>query len=58
MRHQEDLLAERHWYSWDTCFTGEFRDGDLRLTRARWEALVEGFDAGFWAHVRQAVFEP
>ena len=58
MRRQEDLLAERHWRNWDTYFTGEFRDGDLRLTGTRWEALVDGFDAGFWAHVRQAVFEP
>jgi len=58
MRYLEDLLAERHWRNWDTYFTGHFRDSDLRLTEARWEALVGGYDPSFWAHVKQAVFGP
>jgi hypothetical protein len=57
MRHAEGLLAERQWQSWDTFFTDYFRNSDLHLTRARWDALVHGFDSGFWAHVKQAVLE-
>jgi hypothetical protein len=56
MRHEEDLLDERQWRAWDTFFSAQFRDSDLRLTETRWEELVGGFDAGFWAHVREAAF--
>ena len=56
MRHEEDLLDERQWRAWDTFFSAQFRDSDLRLTAARWEALVGGFDPGFWAHVKEAAF--
>jgi hypothetical protein len=56
MRHDEDLLAEQHWRNWDTYFTDQFRNSDLRMTERRWEELVDGFDPGFWAHVRKAVF--
>lgn len=56
MRHREDLLAEQHWRNWDIFFSDHFRTSDLRLTEQRWAQLVEGFDPGFWAHVRQAVF--
>lgn len=55
MRVNEDLLSERHWRAWDTYFTDLFRNSDMRLSEERWEELVSGFDAGFWAHVRQAV---
>ena len=54
-RHQEDLLAERHWHNWDLYFADQFRDGDLKLTEERMQNLVEGFDAGFWEHVKAAV---
>ncbi len=56
MRHEEDLLDDRQWQAWDTFFSAQFRDSDLRLTEARWEELVGGFDGGFWAHVGGAVF--
>jgi len=55
MRHHEDLLAEQHWQNWDTYFADLFRNSDLRLTPERWQELVDGFDPGFWAHVREAV---
>lgn len=56
MRHREELLAEQHWRNWDIYFTDQFRNSDLRLTKLRWEQLVDGFDPGFWAHVEVAVF--
>ena len=28
----------------------------MRLTEKRWKELVDGFDPGFWAHVKEAVF--
>jgi len=56
VRYQDDLLAERQWRSWDTFFTSHFRSSDLRLNEERWEALVPGYDEGFWAHVRIALF--
>lgn len=57
MRHEEGLLAERQWRSWNTFFSDHFRASDMRLTPARWEELVSGFDAGFWTHVKGAVFD-
>ena len=56
MRHREELLAGQHWRNWDTYFSDQFRNSDLRLTRLRWEQLLGGFDPGFWAQVREAVF--
>jgi len=56
MRHEDGLLSDRSWASWDRFFTDQFRHSDLRLGEARWQALVDGFDAGFWAHVKAAVF--
>ena len=56
MRYQDDLLAEREWQSWDTFFSNHFRSSDLRLSAERWQELVPGYDAGFWAHVKAAVF--
>lgn len=56
MRHREELLAEQHWRNWDTYFSDQFRNSDLRLTQLRWEQLIDGFDPDFWAHVREAVF--
>lgn len=31
-----------------------FRNSDLRLSERRWEQLAEGYDAGFWAHVKDS----
>lgn len=56
MRYEDDLLAERQWRSWDTYFTEHFPPSDMRLTQARWEELVPGYDASFWAHVKGALF--
>jgi hypothetical protein len=56
-RHSEDLLADRHWQSWDTYFTDHFRNSDLRITQEWWDGNRSGFDPGFWEHVRVAVFE-
>jgi hypothetical protein len=58
LRHEEGLLADRSWQAWNGFFVDQFRSTDLRLTERRWEELVEGFDAGFWGHVRTSLFEP
>ncbi len=56
MRHQTDLLADRHWQAWDDYFSQTFAEGDPRVSRTRWAELEYGFDAGFWRHVRDRVF--
>jgi hypothetical protein len=56
MRHQDELLAERQWLSWDTFFADHFRTSDMRLTQEPWQELLPGFDAGFWAHAKAAMF--
>jgi len=56
MRREDGLLSERNWQSWDLFFSDQFRNSDLRLSEQRWQELVDGFDRGFWGHVRGAVF--
>jgi hypothetical protein len=56
LRHQTDLLADRHWHAWDDDFSHIFAEGDRRVSRARRAELEYGSDAGFWRHVRNRGF--
>lgn len=56
MRHEADLLSDRQWQAWNTYFIELFTHGAERLSKQRWDGLRQGFDAGFWAHVDEALF--
>jgi len=55
MRHERDLLADRHWIAWDDYFKHKFSFEAERLSAERWKELEYGYDKGFWEHVNTSV---
>ena len=55
-RHRDQLLSDPQWQAWDGYFTETFSTGGEKITRQQWNALVNGFDRGFWEHVDAELF--
>jgi hypothetical protein len=55
LRHERDLLADRHWKAWDDYFRYKFSYEAERLSFERWQELEYGYEKRFWAHVRSSV---
>ena len=56
-RYQRQLLSEDQWLTWDRYFTHMFSNEAEAISRSRWEELQYGFEAEFWRHVGNVLFE-
>lgn len=56
-RHSSGLLSQTQWETWDIYFTELFSAGGERISKDYWKQHRYGWDAGFWKHVSQALFE-
>lgn len=56
-RHRDDLLADTQFQAWDDYFARLFCCQAEQLSAERWDELRYGFDAGFWNHVHDTLFE-